>query len=380
MPTDSFPATDLSLSATLRQTLWLLGFGERPTEVLADALGAFVRHHGVAGLLSASRVTACTQAQREVLGEEQRQLAMRALQLSASLKRLLAALATHQMHPLVLKGPALALQAHGTPAARGGIDLDLLLDETQWPKALQVLEQLGYAPAANQVLPLPAGTHELLLQHEQRLPPVELHRRLLRRRYRFASKGTVQLDLPGTPLHCLDPTHALPYLVIHANQHSFRRLIWLLDIHALLRHPALDPEQAARLFTEIGARGALDTCLELLDLLFGHVAVPPALQRVRRPCAASQALLRVALDGIEQSLSDDQVARRQGILQRVLLDIALQDHLPGRWQALCDWLSPTAKDLRLLKLPRGLAFLYPPLRLARLSMRRPQATDKRRSE
>jgi len=377
MPPDPFLPSYSSLSVALRQTLWLLGFGEGATDVEPEALASFVRHHGIAGLLSASRVASCSEAQQGALVKQQQQLIVRALQLSATLRGLLTELAAHQMHPLVLKGPALALQAHGTLAARGGVDLDLLLDEAQWPQALQVLAQLGYAPAANQVLPLPVGTHELVLRHARRAPPVELHRRLLRRRYRFAPKGTVQLDLQGIPMHCLDPTHALPYLVIHANQHSFRRLIWLLDIHALLKHPAFDPTRAARLFVEIGAGGALDTCLGLLSLLFGHDAAP-ALQSVRRPCTASRTLTRIALNGIEQSLSDDQVAQRYGILHRVMLDIALQDHLPGRWQALCDWLSPTATDIRWLKLPRGLTFLYPPLRLMRLSRRLPQDADKRR--
>ena len=78
----------------------------------------------------------------------------------------------------------------------------------------------------------------------------------------------------------------------------------------------------------------------------------------------------LALDALRMSLSDDQVATAQGLFKRVSLDIALQDTLPARWQALSGWLSPTAKDQQWLALPRGLSFFYPFVRLFRLALRR----------
>lgn len=241
------------------------------------------------------------------------------MQLGAALKRLCDALQAQGLKPLVLKGPALALQAHGNLAARGGVDLDIFLEEAHWPAALEVLRELGYQPATGQSLPLPQGTHELVLQHPQGQPRVELHRRLLRHRSVLQGDYT-SIALLDTQVTCLAPASALPYLVAHANQHCFRRLIWLLDIHALLAHPQLDAQAAADQFVSSGTCGALDACLNLLTRLFDS-PIPAQLQAVRRPCRASNRVTAQALHAIEQSLSDDQVAAQQGLLRRVLLDL-----------------------------------------------------------
>lgn len=117
-----------------------------------------------------------------------------------------------------------------------------------------------------------------------------------------------------------------------------------------------------------GTRAMLDTCLTLLEQLFATPIASP-LQAVRRPCRASQAMVEVALEAIRTSLSDDEVAARLGPLKRVALDIALQDRLSARCQAMGGWLSPTGKDSNWLQLPPLLAFLYPLVRLYRLLIR-----------
>lgn len=354
----------------MQATLWLMGF-DQPFGVPAPpVLCQFIRHHGVAGLLQLNRVQALAPVYAAPLLAERQRIVMRALALGAGLKRLVAAFVAQGLQPLALKGPALALQAYGTLAARGGVDLDVLLEAEQWPVALEVLRSLGYRIAPGQPWPLPAATHELVLTHAEHQPRVELHRRLLRHQHllRDPQRMTQVVDLHGTDVTCLAPAYALPYLIAHANQHCFRRLIWLMDIHALLQHADLDLELLASQVKRSGTCAMLDTCLSLLTLLFG-LQVPATLQQVRRPSRASREMVELALDALRRSLSDDDVAKSQGLFARVRLDIALQDRLPARWQALTGWLSPTAKDSQWLLLPRGLAFLYPLVRLFRLALR-----------
>lgn len=359
-----------TLSPLLRQTLDVLGFAQANMAVPLAALSGFVRHHGVAGLLDSQRLAALPADYQQALLVEQRHIGLSGLQLSAALKRLCDTLQVQGLIPLALKGPALALQAHGKLASRAGVDLDIFLEETHWPQALQALRSLGYDLAPGQSLPLAQGTHELLLLHPQGQPRIELHRRLLRHRFLLsnASDNRTTLSLQGTSIHSLTPAFALPYLVAHANQHCFRRLIWLLDIHALLHHPQLDASAAAKLFVHSGTCGSLDACLSLLSLLFNS-SIPEELEAVRRPCRASQRMTEQALQAIEGSLSDDQVATQQGPLQRVLLDLLLHDHWRARWQVMSDWLSPTVADHDWLRLPSQLAFLYPLTRLYRLLAR-----------
>lgn len=354
----------------MQATLWLMGF-DQPFGVPAPpALCQFIRHHGVAGLLQLDRVQALDLAYGKLLLAERQRLVMRALALGAGLKRLVTAFTAEGLRPLALKGPALALQAYGSLGARGGVDLDVLLEAEQWPVALKVLQSLGYRITPGQPWPLPAAIHELVLTHAEHQPRVELHRRLLRHQHllRDPQRMTQVVDLHGTDVTCLAPAYALPYLIAHANQHCFRRLIWLMDIHVLLQHADLDLELLASQVKRSGTCAMLDTCLSLLTLLFG-LQVPALLQQVRRPSRASREMVELALDALRRSLSDDDVAKRQGLFARVRLDIALQDRLPARWQALTGWLSPTAKDSQWLLLPRGLAFLYPLVRLFRLALR-----------
>jgi hypothetical protein len=354
----------------IHATLWLMGFDQPFTDPDSPALCQFVRHHGVAGLLRGDRVQALTTAYVAPLDAERQRIAMRGLALAAGLKSLVAAFAAQGLQPLALKGPALALQAYGNFSVRGGVDLDVLLEIEQWPQALGVLQDLGYHIAPGQQWPLPDATHELVLIHSQHQPRVELHRRLLRHQHLFRTPQTTQVvDLQGTEVICLAPAYALPYLIAHASQHCFRRLIWLMDIYALLQRADLDLELLAIQVKRSGTCAMLDTCLSLLTLLFG-LQVPAPLQQVRRPCWASREMVELALDALRGSLSDDQVAMRQGLVKRVCLDIALQDTLLARWQSLAGWLCPTAKDSQWLVLPRWLAFLYPLARLSRLALRR----------
>lgn len=354
----------------MQATLWLMGFDQPFVAPALPALCQFIRHHGVAGLLQLDRVQALAPVYAAPLLVERQRIVMRALALGAGLKRLVSAFAAQGLRPLALKGPALALQAYGTLAARGGVDLDVLLEAGQWPEALEVLRALGYRIAPGQPWPLPAATHELVLTHAEHQPRVELHRRLLRHQHllRAPQRMTQSVDLHGTDVTCLAPAYALPYLIAHANQHCFRRLIWLMDIHALLQHADLDLELLASQVKLSGTCAMLDTCLSLLTRLFGY-EVPAPLQQVRRSCRASREMVELALEALNRSLSDDEVANRQGLFARVRLDIALQDTLSARWQALAGWLSPTAKDSQWLLLPRGLAFLYPLVRLFRLALR-----------
>lgn len=354
-----------ALSPVLRQTLWALGFATTGGDTSTEVLSNFVRHHGVAGLLHSERLQALSADSRQALTLERRQIGLRALQLSGVLKRLCDTLRMQGITPLALKGPMLALQAHGNLSARGGLDLDLLLEEKHWSRALHALQKLGYS-TAEQSLPLPRGTHELVLQPPKGQPRVELHRRLLRHRLLLQRDDTTTLSLFDTPISCLAPASALPYLVAHANQHCFRRLIWLMDIHALLGHPQLDAKASAALFVRSGTCGSLDACLSLLTLLFDS-PIPAELQAVRRPCRSSQRVVTQALTAIEQALTDHQVALQQGALQRVLLDLFLHDSWRVRWQILSDWLSPTTADRDWLKLPPSLEFLYPLARLFRLA-------------
>ena len=161
------PTASPRLSPALQQTLWALGFTTADAALQTAQLTAFVRHHDVAGLLDSQRLAALDEASREALTRERRQIALRALQLGAALKRLRDALQAQGLEPLALKGPALALQAHG--------NLDLLLRD-HW--------QLRWRALRDWLSPTATDHHWLQLPNSLRLlyPLVRLYRLVARSR------------------------------------------------------------------------------------------------------------------------------------------------------------------------------------------------------
>ncbi len=81
---------------------------------------------------------------RQILRMLYRQAAILALQRTAELQRLLAALASVDICPAVFKGAALAHTLYPSPACRPMGDIDLWVSHAEMPTAIAALEALGY--------------------------------------------------------------------------------------------------------------------------------------------------------------------------------------------------------------------------------------------
>ena len=67
----------------LEFTLWLMGFGQSDMPYIPPSAAAFVRHHGIAGLLDSTRLGTVDPPHSYALSDEQRRIALRSLQLGA---------------------------------------------------------------------------------------------------------------------------------------------------------------------------------------------------------------------------------------------------------------------------------------------------------
>ena len=76
----------------------------------------------------------------------QMNLAVRNLGLTGELMRVLRLFAEHRVLALPFKGPTLAQFAYGDVALREFGDLDLLLQESDFPRARSLLVDQGYRP------------------------------------------------------------------------------------------------------------------------------------------------------------------------------------------------------------------------------------------
>lgn len=197
----------------------------------------------------------------------------------AKLKRLthevLDAFASVQVTPVLLKGYGLATRLFkDQPLARPSSDVDLLVLPSEVPIAEGALRALGL-----QLAPVP-GVGDVFEEHHHRpwvgaAGLVELHFRLfsgfggsvfdddaLRARTRLG-----QLD--GREVRWLAPEDEFLYLAVHAANHSFLRVSWLVDLARYLEvEPQLDWAQMQKRARQAGFVVPVSTSLALLERLF----------------------------------------------------------------------------------------------------------------
>lgn len=163
------------------------------------------------------------------------------------LARVLRALRTAGLRPVLLKGAHLAYAVYDDPVERTMSDFDLLLREDELDRAERCLAREGYRAGAG-------GDHGEAHQHHHRLPllrdgchPVELHWTLAPpdRGAAIDLDGLFARARPlraaGEPADGLAPEDLLLHLalhgvVVHAFDHGLRPL---LDVRALLGRPDL---------------------------------------------------------------------------------------------------------------------------------------------
>jgi hypothetical protein len=256
--------------------------------------------HGVIGHLAAClsilEEDALLPETRKLLMDRQRAQNFLTLRLTAELFSILERFASNGIAALVVKGPALAMQAYGDPARRGYRDLDLLVRQRDIRRATELMMAAGFH-AAVPLSAIDAGKipgQYLFSKPDSRLL-VELHNDLTLRYFPrrlpieefFARQVRVRLDSHEGPALCVEDELVL--ICIHGAKHFWERLIWIADVAALVsRQSSMDWELAAESAQAVGAERMLHTGLCLAaDLL--NVQLPENVSaRMREDRAAAR--------------------------------------------------------------------------------------------
>ncbi len=147
------------------------------------------------------------------------------------------------MTPLLLKGAHLAFTLYEAPELRPRVDTDLLVRESDRPRAAEAFYLLGYEP-------VPQSTGEVAFAQRQfgrvdesgARHTIDLHWRIAnpkafadRFTYDDLSDGAVRIARLGANAIAPDAPHALLIACLHrtAHHHSSCRLLWLYDLHLL---------------------------------------------------------------------------------------------------------------------------------------------------
>ena len=294
--------------------------------------------------------------------------------MAKELVSILAALDAIGVAAIAYKGPTLALFLYGDVALREFCDLDILIRAEDVPRAKDALRRLGYLPeypldAAVEAafLRAPSQYHLVLARADETM--VELHWKTdadfpvergsddawwsQLRRARFED-GMVR----AFAVHEL-----LLVLCLHGSKHGWERLAWLADVAEMIRaHADLDWGWIFARAQSLGCARRLALGLHLAQELL-DAPLPEAIQR---QAAAQPGVARLAARIRESLFARD--AAPLNALQRLWFNLSLYERTSHRLAHVVNtvW-APSLVEWMRWPLPRALFFLYPPLRLMRLT-------------
>jgi hypothetical protein len=220
---------------------------ELPPRLNMEALQALARFHKIEPLLF--KYFPGLRPSPEFLAH-----AARGLHLTRDLIAIVRAFQSAQIAVLPHKGPLLAMAAYHDLALRSFLDLDLLIRPADLPRAIGVLEEHGYRPAAA----LAWLTPETLLRWTGEMhyyssggtstsetpasgTSIDLHWRLTPSHYPVQLDPEVlwrsqeTLTIAGADLPTVSPEALVLLLAVHGAKHCWEAIGWVADLAWLLR-------------------------------------------------------------------------------------------------------------------------------------------------
>jgi hypothetical protein len=200
------------------------------------------------------------------LGELKRQSSLRHLLITGALSEIARTFDDAGLAWVAIKGPVVAALLYPEPGDRTYGDLDLLVDRRDFPRAMQLLENLGYEHSIHDWLlaeKMMAGQVTM----SRAAVAVDLHWHL---HYSQEDRGPFDIDpeamvarrrivtASGVKIPTLDPVDTLLMLAFHAARSDGHRLVWMKDIEreVAVEQPDLDEvirrSRAARCAPPVG--------------------------------------------------------------------------------------------------------------------------------
>jgi hypothetical protein len=213
---------------------------------------------------------------RQAVHDRHRAQVFSTLKITAELLRLLERFAAKDIPAIVVKGPALAMQAYGDPTMRSYGDLDLLVRQGDIRRATELLQAVGYTATVSlraiddgkipgqYLFSQPMG--KLLVELHNDLTLRYFPRRLPLEKF-LARRILVRLD--GHEAPALAVEDEMVYICVHGATHLWERLGWIADVAALVaRESSISWQGVNETAKALGAERMLNIGLRLAwDLL-----------------------------------------------------------------------------------------------------------------
>lgn len=222
-----------------------------------------------------------------------------------------------------MKGPLLAMELYGDPSLRTSRDLDVLVPQANLAQAGELLRSLGYTMEENPFHRTPLRKKYLNLieleKHEVYQKGeicVELHWKdnfQAEQSFDTLWASREEQMLLGQRIAVMGAADRYPALIIHAAEHGFLRLRWLLDLYELQKKSNFSWEKT---YTQMCSQGVGELLIETLMVMY----------RLDLPGLAD-----VSWDGFS-------LARKDGGI-RLRLSDAMAEHA-RKARSLCDAVYP----------------------------------------
>ncbi|WP_036711166.1 nucleotidyltransferase domain-containing protein [Paenibacillus pinihumi] len=288
------------------------------------------------------------------------------LQLTAELKQVAELMAGENIRMLILKGPLLAQELYGDVSMRTSKDLDVLIPVEDVDCAEAVLLQQGYV-IKDQKLRLINDwkwkDHHQSYYHPHKQIQVELHWRLHpdsgpESSFEELWSRRRTSKLTGYPIYNMGKEEMMDYLITHGARHAWFRLRWLSDIDRMIRN-GMDYERLIKLFYRNGSHNLGGQALLLASTFLGtpvpYIFQPLYSGRKSRKLASQAAFFMQNRVQICPEPTEDIAGQYKSYM------LSLKSWRQ-RIAYLLRRLYPSSRDAEVLPLPRGLHFLYFPLR------------------
>jgi hypothetical protein len=322
--------------------------------------------------LSAVAPGAAPPASQEQLKKSCRANTVRCLYLTAELINILRLFQSQNIPVIPYKGPVLAAQAYGDVALREFEDLDIILRQSDVPKAHKIIVSLGYKPKFDWILSPGAAASvvpgEYNYRDEARRAMVELHTEITLRHFPTKPeldafiRNLAPVKLSDRDVLTFTAEDLLSMLCIHGSKDFWERLSWIADVNELVQsHPALDWDRVLQFARPLQATRMLNLGLALASTALGLSLPAEVKARVQADRVAREVAGEVRARLLARPFRTLDAAGRFHFRRRMLVE-----NLSGWRYAVRLAVVPSEDDWQMVRLPGALAPLYIALRPLRL--------------
>lgn len=351
-----------------------------PAELDWDYFHRLVSQHRIQPLLirGLRQPGAQCSPELEKYRSQQNKFAVQSMEQVRTLAAINAAFADAGIRMITMKGPLLAMELYGDPSLRNSRDLDLMVPEEELDRAAEILVGMGFAEEVllHNATPLRRKFYNIIEHEKHRVFNrnglcIELHWQSdYQREQSFEELWSRREERPllGRPVALMGADDRYPALIVHAAEHGFLRLRWLLDLYELQKKPAFSWEH---LYEQMTAQGVGELLLEAMLVMY-RLELPGLedVQTSRFSLTRGEggAVLRTEQDAV----ADRAMALSDAVYPLILREVsptepewkAYDRHLPttiyGKTalQSILLVLGPTKYELELIDLPDWLFWLY----------------------